>query len=284
MGRHKLLLTVAVAALISSPTSAFAYAIPNDCTFEDASAGLCVPPASNGQINGGGVDVSAGIDGGSNGNGHEANSFGEDPSTDENGSGGTGSLIGVPGTIGGPALIDREDYVINCIPNSPCDPNLSVSITDLVNFTPARSTTGMEPNGWMVVGLPTNFFAAAETHVRSGMLLGFAADVRFTPVSFSWDFGDGATLSSPSGGEPWATQNLAEFSDTSTSHRYAASGSFVIVSTVSYAAEYRFAGQAWRGIAGTLAVSADPFTALAGQAKTVLVNNGCQADSRGPGC
>ncbi|WP_345063813.1 hypothetical protein [Leifsonia kafniensis] len=254
-----------------------AIAANDQCTEGEIRAGLCDPPPATGDINGGGVDVSAGVDTGSNGTSNEDDVTGESNYGDAAPGGNTA-------TVGGPPPIDREDYVVNCIPNSPCDPNFTVRISDLVNFTPATASTGMEPNGWMVVGLPANFMATAEIHVRSGLLLGFPAEVRFTPVSYSWNFGDGTTLSSASGGSPWAAQSLAEFSDTSTSHRYAASATFVIVSGVTYTAEYRFAEQGWRTIAGTLSVTAEPFSAVAGQAKTVLVNDGCQADSRGPGC
>lgn len=247
-----------------------------DCGILEQMTASC--PASNGAITGGGVEVSAGVDSGSNGQG------GENPGTGGTGVEGTTGNVGGGGTAVGPDAIDRDGFIVNCIANSPCDPSFRVSIRDLVNFVPSNATTGMEPNGWAVVGLPANFIADASTHTRSGMLLGFVADVRFTPIGYDWNFGDGTSLSHTSHGSTWAAQGLAEFSDTSTSHRYATSGTFTIVGSVNYTAEYRFAGQDWRSIAGILAISAEPFTAVAGQAKTVLVNNGCHADSRGPGC
>lgn len=278
--RELLLGTIVVSVVaVGIPGISFAAAADRNesCVGWGASLGNCQnPPESNGSINGGGVDVSAGIESGSNGSGNE--------NSEPDESAGPNDLGGNAGTIGAPDAIDREDYVINCIPNSPCDPNFTVSISDLVNFTPAKTSTGMEPNGWAVVGLPANFMARASAHTQSGQLLGFPADVRFTPVGYRWSFGDGTTATSATGGSTWGDQGLPEFSDTVTSHRFAESGSFVIVGTVIYTAEYRFAGRSWQGIAGTLAVSADPFTAVAGQAKTVLVNDECQADPRGPGC
>jgi hypothetical protein len=49
-------------------------------------------------------------------------------------------------------------------------------------------------------------------------------------------------------------------------------------------AEYRFAGQGWRGVQGTSAVPAGPLTAVVGDAQTVLVNRDCVRNPRGPGC
>ena len=273
----KLLLTIGIAATTSFAVSSPVHSALNECTFEHASAGLCEPPEADGAVNGGGVDVTAGIDSGSNGSGNHSSD------ADSSGSGSDAPASDTP-TVTGPDAIDRDGYEVNCIPNSPCDPNFIVSIRDLVNFTPATASTGMEPNGWMVVGLPANFIADASTHIRSGMLLGFAAEVRFTPTGYSWTFGDGASARVASGGATWAAQGLPEFSDTSTSHRYAASGTFVITSTVNYTAEYRFAGRQWHGIAGSVAATAAPFTAVAGQTKTALVNDDCQAESAGPGC
>ena len=157
-------------------------------------------------------------------------------------------------------------------------------ISDLVNFRPATPTQGMEPTGWTVIGLSTNFFAAASVHTRSGSLLGFPAEVRFTPVGYRWDYGDGAQRGSAVGGATWAEQGLPEFSETATSHEYRQTGSYVITLSVDYAAEYRFAGQSWRSIRGTLAVPANPLTVVASAARTVLVDRECTRNPSGPGC
>ncbi|MEO6200635.1 MAG: hypothetical protein ABIX44_05670 [Cryobacterium sp.] len=181
-------------------------------------------------------------------------------------------------------LIVRDGFTVNCTPGSPCDPSLIVSMRDLVNFKAATPSQGMEPHGWMVIGLPTNFIAQASAHTRSGLLLGFPAQVRFTPVAYRWNYGDGSTGSSATGGATWATQNLPEFSVTATSHTFRTRGNFVIGLSVDYAAEYRFAAQPWRAIGGTLSVPANPLTARAGTARTVLVDRECTGNASGPGC
>ena len=56
---------------------------------------------------------------------------------------------------------------------------------------------------------------------------------------------------------------------------YRSPGIYTITLTVNYAAEYRYAGGGWTGIAGTLGVPANELTAEAGDVKTVLVAADC---------
>jgi hypothetical protein len=240
-------------------------------------------PQATGTINNGGVDLSAGYESGagsggnSNANDSNANDPGDDGPADPQAGG-----RGIPGS--GPVPFATQSYTVNCTPGSPCDPNLVVRISDLVSFTPATSAAGMEPSGWTLAGLPTNFFTSASVHTRSGLLLGFPAEVRFTPVGYRWDYGDGSARNSNSGGETWATLRLPEFSETATSHSFRDRATRVITLTVSYGAEYRFAGQGWRTVSGTLAVPADPLPAVVGDAHTVLIDRDCLRSPHGPGC
>jgi hypothetical protein len=265
-------------------------AADGSCAPQRAVAGLCDVNAS-GTINDGGVDLSAGYQAGSGGGSGQGTSGSDSagPGIDT----GDGRVV-VGGEAAGngpnpspdpnPLLINRDGFTINCAPGSPCDPNLVVSMSDIASFKPAAPTQGMEPDGWMVVGLPTNFYASAATHVVSGSLLGFPADVRFTPAGYRWDYGDGDSHSSRTGGATWAAQRLPEFSETATSHTYRSRGAHTITLGVVYTAEYRFAGLSWRGIRGTLAIPTQPLTAVAGDARTVLVERECTLNPSGPGC
>ena len=190
-----------------------------------------------------------------------------------------------PGPGLGPRRQDQADPAAPaCVPQTPCDPALVVRISDLVSIQADAPTQGMEPDGWLVVGIPTNFFASASAHARSGPLLGAPAEVRFTPVGFTWDYGDGTAATTADGGSSWAAQGLPEFSDTSTSHVYESTGTLTIGLAVSYAAQYRFDGGEWRPVEGLLEVAAAPITAIADRAGTVLVAEACSANPDGPGC
>ena len=231
------------------------------------------------------MDLSAGYETGGGGQGSGTG----DGGGAESGAGGTGTGGGNGGGPEAAPVVDplafvRDDYTVNCIPGSPCDPNLVVRVSDLINFQPAAPTQTMEPRGWSLAGLPANFIASASVHTLTGALLGYPAEVRFTPVGYRWTYGDGAQASTGSGGATWAALGQPEFSDTATSHAFAEPGSYVVVAAVVYSAEYRFAGLAWRAVEGTLAVSASPLVVIVRDAQTVLVNRECTANPAGPGC
>ncbi|HSP53821.1 MAG TPA: hypothetical protein VLO00_13075, partial [Cryobacterium sp.] len=240
--------------------------------------------------NNGGVDLSAGYETGGGGGQGSGNGAGGGAESGAGGSGsGSGSGGGGGGQTGAAPVVDplafvRDGFTVNCIPGSPCDPNLVVRVSDLVNFQPAAPSRTMEPRGWSVAGLPANFIASASVHTRAGTLLGYPAEVRFIPVGYRWTYGDGAQASTTSGGATWAALGLSEFSDTATSHAFVGRGSYAVVVAVVYSAEYRFAGLAWRPVEGTLTVSADPLGVIVGDAQTVLVNRECTANPAGPGC
>ncbi|MEX1077646.1 MAG: hypothetical protein WED09_00870 [Homoserinimonas sp.] len=228
-----------------------------------------------GEIVDGGVELGAevGVPGNGNGNG-SGNANG-------NGSGnGSSNGSGTPGTAGPGASpewqpgINRDDYTVTG----------PVTLSDLVNFRPAPGVDNMEPDGWMIVGLDTNFYATAGVQVQNGVLLGEQAAVRFTPVRYHWTYGDGTGASRSMPGTTWRSQGVGEFDPTPTSHVYTASGTYYIDLTIDFAAEYRWAGGSWTTIAGTIPVPANRLVATAGGAKTVLVEHECTLNPTGPGC
>jgi hypothetical protein len=187
---------------------------------------------------------------------------------------------------------------INCVGAAPAAPStatpsaaaastLGITIRDVASFRPELAALASEPNGWAVRGLPANFFATGGTSIRTGSLLGTPADVRFTAVAFSFDYGDGSPpLRTATAGAPWASLGSAEFTVTPTSHTYASSGTFTVTVLVDYAAEYRLGGTgAFTPIPGTLAIASAPKQiVVAESATTALVARDCLANPRGPGC
>jgi len=163
-------------------------------------------------------------------------------------------------------------------------PPTNVTLNDIATFRPTVGGNHMEPNGWIVVGLDTNFYSDPSVQIVDGTLLGLPASVRFTAKSYTWTYGDGASRSSPTPGTSWAAQNLPEFSPTATSHVFANPGSYTIDLAVGYSAEYRFGANGWAPIAGTLVMPANRIVATAGDASTVLVGRDCRKNRGGPGC
>lgn len=159
-----------------------------------------------------------------------------------------------------------------------------ITINDIATFRPTPGRQQMEPDGWTVAGLDTNFFAITEPHVVTGTLLGRPADVRFTPVNFHWTYGDGTAAVKPTKGGTWAALGIAEFDPTPTSHVYEQLGDYTITLSITFAAEYRFAGGAWRPVVGTITLPANNLYMRVGTAHTVLVEHDCTQNPSGPGC
>ncbi|MDJ0334529.1 hypothetical protein QMG83_04765 [Salinibacterium sp. G-O1] len=178
------------------------------------------------------------------------------------------------------AGVFRDPFTITMVPPA----TQPITLADIASFRPTTGISGMEPNGWMIVGLDTNFYSTATTQVVDGALLGQPASVRFTPVGWRWSYGDGAAATLRTPGAPWAALGVAEFSATSGSHVYRAPGTYVIDLTVIYEAEYRFGAGGWTQISGTLGLPSNRLTATAGSASTVLVERECTVNPHGPGC
>jgi hypothetical protein len=158
------------------------------------------------------------------------------------------------------------------------------TLNDIAAFRPTRGVNHMEPNGWFVVGLDANFYATGGASVVPGTLLGYDASVRFTPIRWQWYYGDGAMATRLTKGGTWASQGIAEFDPTPTSHVYQAAGTYYIDLAIGYRAEYSFNGSSYAPIAGTLWLPANRLVATVGSAKTVLVERDCTLNPAGPGC
>ena len=150
-----------------------------------------------------------------------------------------------------------------------------IDLADLASFSPQNISLSSQPVGWGLVGLPVNFIASASTHVVSGSLFGQSTEVRFTPRSFQWSFGDGQSATTARGGSRWDQLGLSEFSATATSHSYAQAGNFTTQVIVHYGVEYRIGGGAWTTVSGE--VNRDATTSIVAvlNADTVLTAGDC---------
>ncbi|MCS0500576.1 hypothetical protein [Protaetiibacter mangrovi] len=208
--------------------------------------------------------------------------------TDTDGSGTSTPGSGTPGGGGGtpadPATCTRVDpSTLGCAPRDDFDVTV-ITLADIARFRPAPGVQRMEPDGWVVVGLPANIYSIVDRQVVAGTLLGQPADVRFTPVAWRWDYGDGSGATLATKGGTWAALGLREFDATPTSHVYRLGDDYTIRLSIVYHAEYRMSGGAFTPIAGTLTLPANELRITAGGAKTVLVDRDCTVAPHGPGC
>jgi hypothetical protein len=177
----------------------------------------------------------------------------------------------------------RDSYGVTRAPK-PAPANPEVTLTDLASFHPAPAVDHMEPNGWSIIGLDTNFYATTDNPTQTGTLLGRPASVRFTPVSFTWNYGDGSTRTTKTSGTTWANQHIIELDPTPTSHPFHTRGHYTITLTVDFAAEYSWNGNDWQTIDGTITLPANTLTTTTGSIKTALVAHDCIQDPHGTGC
>jgi hypothetical protein len=112
--------------------------------------------------------------------------------------------------------------------------------------------------------------------VESGELLGWPIQVKFTPSSYQWTYGDGSSATTNSPGGSWGEN---QFSPRATSHIYTKPGIYDISGEVKYSVSYRFDDGEFVGIPGSI-------TRAGGQARVevltvspLLVDKGCASGS-----
>jgi hypothetical protein len=173
-------------------------------------------------------------------------------------------------------------HVPKAVPAVP--PVQPITLRDLASFRPVPGVQLMEPNGWVVPGLDANFYSVVGQQLVNGSLLAQPATVRFTPMGWHWNYGDGTAVVRATKGSTWAAQGLHDFDRTATSHVYGAEGEYVIRLSIDFRAEYRFGSTGFIPIAGTINLPANDLHVTVTGAKTVLVEHDCVANRAGPGC
>ena len=161
----------------------------------------------------------------------------------------------------------------------------AITVEDLAAFPVQPGGLTSEPRGWAVLGLPANLISDAAPHTVDGTLLDRPATVRFTPVAWTWDYGDGTTARTSTGGGTWTTLGRNEFDPTPTGHTYTTRGTYRVHADVTFTAAYRFDSGTWIPIPGTLTVPATTeLTLRTVTARTALVSEDCHNRPTGPGC
>jgi hypothetical protein len=169
-------------------------------------------------------------------------------------------------------------------PAAPAAPALpAITMTDLEVFAPAPVTAVAEPGNVGIAGMPTNFVAAASAHARTGTLFGLPISVRFTPVGYDFDYGDGDQASLTTGGETWSSLGQAQFTPTSTSHVYQERGTYLADVDVRYSAEIDL-GIGWIPLSGELTTDGPDQQIRIFEAHTALVAFTCEQKPTAPGC
>ena len=240
-----------------------AFGTTESCQLSDAAGGLC---HSSGALTDDGARLDGSIRGGGGGSGNSIDLGGGATPVD-------------PGFYCG----RRTDLRCHLVDPPPTG---VLTLADVAAFVADPGAITTEPSGWAAIGLPFNAISTAASHEVMGTLLGGPATVRFTPVGWRWDFGDGPeSVTTATGGGTWASLGVAEFEPTATSHVYRYRGTYNVTAVVTFVADYRLGAGEWSRIPGTLELPARaPVSILAVTARTVLVDKDCKDNPRGPGC
>ena len=132
--------------------------------------------------------------------------------------------------------------------------------------------------------MQTNVLASASEQRIAGTLLGWEVTVRFVPAAFVFDYGDGVTARSMSGGASWQRLGQAQFTPTPTSHVYRERGTYPVSVSVQYAASVDFGSGTWRPVAGYVTATTTGYGVRVVEVRTALVDRTCLENPRGPGC
>ena len=202
-------------------------------------------------------------------------------STGRSGTGGSGAHHSAPATPESEPFtcadeLCRGGYSVITVPD--------VTLADLASFVPARPSLSGEPKNLGVVGMPTNFVAAAREQRMSGRVLGFDVVVRFRPAGFVFDYGDGSTRRSDSGGASWAGVGEGDFTPTATSHVYHRAGTYTARVTALFTASVDFGSGVWHPVDGFVRATTGGYTVRVVEVRTALVDRTCLENPRGPGC
>lgn len=115
-----------------------------------------------------------------------------------------------------------------------------------------------------------------------GELFDSPIQVRWTPSSYRFDYGDGTVAETEASGAAWVGVDQS-WTETTTSHTYATREDVTASVTVVFTAEVN-AGSGWFAVPGTLPVGAPAVSVKLFEVDTVLTDGDCLANPNAAGC
>jgi hypothetical protein len=158
--------------------------------------------------------------------------------------------------------------------------NAAPQVTDAVVLAafrriplPNSSVSIQPPGGRTLVNFETIYSAAADQFTESVTLLGQEVELEITPTQWTWSFGDGTTLVTDSGGQPWA-RGLEVSEENYVIHRYMQTDAAAPVSVdVTWSARWRTGSSNWRQVGETVTMSSPSVDLQVREAVPVLTGS-----------
>jgi PKD repeat protein len=123
----------------------------------------------------------------------------------------------------------------------------------------------VQPAGRTLVNLDTIVYTnQAKVSTTTVELLDFPVAVEATPMSYTWNFGDGTSVTTESPGKPYPAKEIT--------HKYLKRGPVSITLTTHYAARFNVAETGWQYISGTVPITGPATPLQVREAVPVLVD------------
>lgn len=162
-------------------------------------------------------------------------------------------------------------------------PTPTVTAEDLKKMPIQPGTVSIQPGPNTLKNYHTNIYADSRPQELDVTLLGQPVQVRATPVSYTFDYGDGTTTG-PTTDPGRALPENSWDTPTSTSHQYRETGDYAIVISTEFRGEYRVGDGEWQQVEGTATLPSQPQTVSVWRTKSGWVKDGCSANPRAWGC
>jgi hypothetical protein len=125
-------------------------------------------------------------------------------------------------------------------------------------FRPTKPVARVSPSGQLRPGQAARFSSNLSVKYGTAVLLGSLVKVRFTPINWEWNFGDGQLESGPVLSTGSGSNTVAA------DHAFVKSGSYPAFIRVEYAVAYRVAGGGWLEDPDTIWLSSNGLNVLVG--------------------
>jgi PKD repeat protein len=125
----------------------------------------------------------------------------------------------------------------------------------------------VQPAGRTLVNLDTIVYTdESRVYRQTVVVLGFPVDVEAMPMSYTWNFGDGASVTTTTPGRPYPAKDIT--------HKYMKKGGVGLTLTTNYAARFNVAGTGWQYVEGTVPITGPATVLQVREAVPVLVDPG----------
>lgn len=172
----------------------------------------------------------------------------------------------VPAPAPKPPLVSKRitKVVTKAKPKLITKPGTANLTADTASFSPAQVVANVYPSNQLAIGQVATFSVLANTHFRSGKLLGSPTEVRFTPISTNWVFSQGSAGFGN-------TLHLA----------FDSTGTHTVQVAVTYSVAYRYKGiQNWVSEPDTIQVIDDLFVEVSEPSSGQVIDEGTQGSRR----